>query len=106
LRALPNKAYLNLLTLFVGRLISTSRSVFKHSSFSIAMEPMPRWYLRLYISDNVLYQTYKRSAMSNPCDESQPFEAATYHVKCPACGTCNRVQVTEQYDVAREFRIP
>jgi rRNA maturation protein Nop10 len=35
--------------------------------------------------------------MSNPCDESQPFEAATYHEKCPVCGACNRVQVIEQY---------
>jgi hypothetical protein len=27
---------------------------------------------------------------------SQPFLAGTFHERCPACGTCNRVEVTEQ----------
>ena len=32
-----------------------------------------------------------------PPTASQPFIAATFHERCPACGTCNRVEVTEQY---------
>jgi hypothetical protein len=27
---------------------------------------------------------------------SQPFVAGTIHERCPACGKCNRVEVTEQ----------
>jgi len=28
---------------------------------------------------------------------AQPFDAGTFHARCPACGKCNRVEVTEQY---------
>jgi hypothetical protein len=26
-----------------------------------------------------------------------PVDAGTFHERCPACGTCNRVQVSGQY---------
>jgi hypothetical protein len=30
-------------------------------------------------------------------ETAQPFDAGTFHDRCPACGACNRVDVTEQY---------
>jgi phage terminase large subunit GpA-like protein len=37
------------------------------------------------------------NAMCELENAAQPFDAGTFHERCPACGTCNRVQITEQY---------
>jgi transposase-like protein len=39
--------------------------------------------------------------MPAPRDAPQPFVAATFHEKCPACGKRNRVQITEQFGHSR-----
>jgi hypothetical protein len=35
--------------------------------------------------------------MSDLDETSRPFDAGTFHQRCLACGTCNQVQVTEQF---------
>ena len=35
--------------------------------------------------------------MPAPPNAAPPHDAGTFHERCPACGLCNLVQVTEQY---------